>query len=205
MAQPEHDNRMKFPPTEVDFDNDVGITGQDHDLYPSGGQQARFDWQRLCIIANLSCQSSNDPPTQYRTGTIWYKRSTQEYLIWSGTAWDSLASHINLATGTTLADFYTTALTKLDRIQPRFAFNGSVSTDRTTRIPVPETIQTQMVGLTSILKPLVYLNGLLLDTRLCAFSAGCPIFITTPELRLGEKFTVIIERVDLEITEEVIA
>ena len=66
------DNRLQFPPTRIDFDTQVGITGQAHDLFPGPNQQPRFDWLLCWFIALLANQSSFDEPTQYREGTLWF-------------------------------------------------------------------------------------------------------------------------------------
>jgi hypothetical protein len=67
------DNRIRFSTSAIDFTNDVGLTQQQHDTYPSPNTQARYDWMRMYLIGLLSNQSSCDQPSQYRPGTMWYQ------------------------------------------------------------------------------------------------------------------------------------
>lgn len=108
------DNRLRFPAPTIDFDTEVGTTGQDHDNYPSPNTQARYDWMRMCLLALLSHQASYQAPTQYRDGTVWYDLNTLEFKVWSGGttdgSWVPLAAAINVALDGTapifLSDFY---------------------------------------------------------------------------------------------------
>jgi hypothetical protein len=207
MAEAEFDNRVKFPPTEIDFDNDVGVTGQFHDEHPAPGQQPRYDWMRLTLIGLLSCQSSSEPPEQYRTGTIWYNRLESKYMMYDGAAWVDIALHIKLGS-TTLYQFYIDATEKLSRIQPRFTYSGMISTDAVIKIPIPESIQIQLSGIALLFRALVFINGVLIDPRLCTFPSGCPVHIDispSVNLQASDKFTVIIERFDVFIEEDIIA
>lgn len=211
MSQPEFDNRIKYPPTEIDFDNTVGVTGQDHDVYPSSGTQLRYDWMRMAIIGLLANQSSNDPPTEYRTGTVWYKRDEAKFLFWDGYDWRDLANGIILgATGTTdLSQWFTESQSKLERIQPRFTYSGSVSNPLgVVLIPVPISIQTALTGIELLVRPLVYRSGLLLDPRNTRFVTGCPCnieLLNGDSLAFADKYTVVIERFDMFLTDDVIA
>jgi hypothetical protein len=110
------DYRIKFPAPTIDFTDDVGTTGQDHDNYPSPGTQARYDWMRLMLIGLLTHQASYEEPTQYRDGTVWYDLETLELKIWqsgdggSSGAWTKLSDVIMVGlAGTTpvsLTNFY---------------------------------------------------------------------------------------------------
>lgn len=217
MAQPEHDNRIQLPPTPVDFDNVVGVTGQAHDTYPAAGQQPRFDWQRIFLIGLLSCQSSNDPPTQYRTGTVWFKRDKKAYYIWDGTAWTSIAAFIPLAdlgigdsagSVLSLSEWFAQVQAILSSIKPRSTFSGKSSANNITKIPVPQTVQDFIKDIFTLLSPVVHINGLLIDPRLTPFSAGCPKNIELlggVKLKKNDTFTVFIERYDLFFVDDVIA
>src|SRR4051812_5941874 len=88
------DNRIRFSPTKIDFTAEVGVTGQDHDSYPSAGSQARFDWMRMVIIGLLSNQSSFTEPSEKREGTLWFDLNNQELKIWDGSNWESIAKYI---------------------------------------------------------------------------------------------------------------
>jgi hypothetical protein len=213
MSIPEHDNRMQFPPTLIDFDDQVGVTGQLHDTYPAPGQQPRYDWFRMAIIALLSMQSSEDPPTQYRTGTPWFNRTNNTIEVWSGTAWVGIATFIGLETSlsgdvTDLLGWYNSAKVKLTKIQPRITYSGRSSASNVATIPVPTSVQTTITGLESILRPLVYINGALVDPRLCNFNPGCPNSILLSggvTLDRNDNFTVMIEYFDQFLSEDVIA
>jgi hypothetical protein len=218
MAVPEKDNRIQLPPTLIDFDDQVGITGQDHDNFPAAGQQPRFDWMRIFCIGLLSCQSSNDPPTQYRIGTPWFNRVKNAYYIWSGTDWVSIASFISLmditgSGGTTdtilsLSEWFTQVQDILSSIKPRVTYSGHASLNGIISIPVPSTVQDLIKDIFTLLRPIVHINGLLIDPRLTPFSAGCPTNIELlggVKLNKNDTFTVIIERYDLFLSDEVIA
>jgi hypothetical protein len=217
MATSETDNRIQLPPTEIDFDNVVGITGQAHDEFPAAGQQPRYDTMRSFLIGLLSAQSSEDPPTQYRTGTIWYNRTKQAYYYWDGSSWESLASAIAVSeelsstgevTILTLAQWFALAQTKLDSIQPRVVFGGHSVNNNVTSIPVPQSIQDRISGSEQYLRPFVYKNGVLIDPRLCSLPSACPTVVQLSggaELDLNDNFTVVIQRVDLLVSDEVIA
>jgi len=232
------DNRIQFPPTLIDF-NAVGTTGQFHDTYPAPGQQPRYDWMRMVLIGLLSLQSSAEPPTQYRTGTLWYDKDRGVIKIWNGTAWVSIsdvievseiATSLTTTAPLTLTEWYSQAQEKLLMVQPRITYSGVSSADNITKIPVPNSVQTMISGIVALLRPIVFLrpkrevrasdectthtvtllenNSVLIDPRECKFSDGCPNYIEllgSDVLDTGDKFTVIIERFDLFVTETVVA
>lgn len=235
MSIPESDNRIQFPPTLIDFENQVGLTGQAHDDYPAPGQQPRYDWLRCYLLALLSLQSSTEPPTQFRTGTLWFDRERGIIKIWNGTAWVSISDVIEVSAVTstsplTLTEWYNQAQEKLLSIQPRITFSGVSSADGVTKIPVPDSVQALISGIVSLLRPIVFIrpkrevragdecathtvtllenNSILVDPRESKFSEGCPNYIELlggDVLNTGDKFTVIIERFDLFVTETVVA
>ena len=208
---PDADDRIQLPPTLVDFDNVVGITGQAHDNYPAGSQQPRWDWMRSYLIGLLANQSSNDPPTQYRIGTIWYNRIKSAFEVWNGSAWISLADVIVTAETTTTITTLTQSLTALEQktlaIQPRMTFSGHCEGVNVSHIPIPSTVQTALTNIASLVRPLVYINGRLADPRSCAFDNSCPSQINlsgTVRLQVNDVFTVVIERFDVFLNNEVI-
>jgi hypothetical protein len=206
------DNRVQFPATEIDFTDNT--TGQDHDTFPAPGQQPRYDWMRSALQGLLACQSSEDPPTQYRTGTVWYNTTKQVYYIYNGVEWVSLAEAILMLEASssgstsllTLSDWYTLAQSKLDTLQNRLVFAGRCVTDGKTEIPIPSAIQERIED-ADMVHPFVYLNGVLIDPRNTRLSEGCA---TTVELLNGEdidngdKFTVVIQRIDYLAEDEVL-
>jgi len=215
MSIPESDNRIQFPPTPVDFDNVVGTTGQLHDSFPAGGQAPRYDWMRMVLIGLLANQSSADEPTQRRTGTTWFNRTKDALEIFTGSGFVDLAQVLELAAASTdgstaqvtLASWYADVKAAIASIRPRFTFSGISSADSVSAIPVPQSIQDAMAGIVDDLHPLVYVEGILVDPRLTRFSAGCPSLIQLlgDPLSSNDKFTVVIERFDLMISEDVVA
>lgn len=212
MAITDSDNRIQLPPTEVDFDNVVGITGQAHDSYPDGGQQPRWDWMRSFLIGLLSMQSSNDPPTQYRIGTPWFDRTRQAVYVWSGTAWTSLSEFIAVATvGTTvvtLDEKLEEVETALLSIQPRMTYSGYCTNNNVYSIPIPSQISDALGANPTELRPLVYINGELADPRKVRFESACPSkIILSGGVKLDQNnvFTVIIERFDIFVVDDVVA
>jgi hypothetical protein len=212
MAKSEVDNRIQFPSTEVDFNNVVGIANQTHDSFPAPGQQPRYDWMRLVIIGLLSNQSSNNPPTQYRTGTTWYNRVKQSMFVWDGSAFASLATHIALMESTdgsvlSLADWFILVQDKLTSLQPKLTFGGRSERDGAQSIPVPLSIQEAISDVYELLHPIVYKNGLLIDPRFSSFSTGCSSSIELRgdvSLDEGDRFTVMIERIDQIHSDDVV-
>lgn len=105
MSAPDY--RIRFDPTTIDFADDVGTTGQDHDSYPAPGTQARYDWMRMYLIGLLSLQASNEAPTQYRNGTLWFKLDENAIYIRKEDEWVLIADAIVDADGNTLTDLFT--------------------------------------------------------------------------------------------------
>ncbi len=100
------DNRMRFPAPEINFVDDVGTTGQDHDNFPAPGQ-ARYDWMRLAIISLLSQQSSYREPTQKRIGTPWFDLNTEKLKMWNGISWANIADFIEVNGDMSLTEWIT--------------------------------------------------------------------------------------------------
>jgi hypothetical protein len=198
----DNDNRIQFPATLIDFENVVGITGQTHDTYPAAGQQPRWDWMRSVIHGLLSMQSSHDAPTQYRIGTPWFDKTTNSIKVWSGSAWEPLSKFISIDDSnlyTQMVDI----MSKTDSILPTATFSGSCSS-ATRRIKVPDTINTLLSSSYSQLRPLVYLNGLLIDPRNCSLSPSQPLYvIMTSNMMAGDRFTVVIQHFNGFVEESV--
>jgi hypothetical protein len=207
------DNRLRFPPTEIDFANDVGLTGEAHDNYPAPGDEARYDFARMVVISLLSNQSSDPdkPPTQFREGTIWFNKT--EYKRSNGTTFDDIAKAIYLRLspidpGISLYEWYNDAVSKLTRIQPRYTYSGKVQTYNIHQLPIPDAIRQALAGISALMQPIVYVNGLLIDPRLCKLTASCPLFVDIDNsiiLNKQDKFSVIIERFDISVLDEIVA
>jgi hypothetical protein len=202
----EIDNRIRLEPTEIDFDDVVGITGLAHDEFPKAGQQPRYDWMRSYLIGLLALQSSTEPPFEYRTGTLWFNRSANSVMIYNGTNWVDLAEHIALTDDLTLAQWFSIVQPKINSIQPRLTFSGVALSDGITSIPVPQSIQDQLVLLDGM-HPFVYINGELVDPRNSNFVSELNSEVVLSggvDLDTDDKFTVVIERYEVFVLESVV-
>ena len=195
-------NAIRLPPTEIDFINDVGITGQAHDNYPKEGQQPRYDWMRMFLIGLLSCQSSINPPTQYRKGTPWLNANDDCYYWWNGTAWSSLAEAIvldeNSNSKTTLQDWFNTSKTSY----PRCVFGG-YSTISATKIPIPIVIQNTISGIINLMSATVFINGSRIDFKDVSLSLAY-VELTGVILSPGDKFQIVLESFNTIVSEDVV-
>jgi hypothetical protein len=104
------DNRIRLQAPPIDFEDDVGNTGQDHDDYPDPGQ-ARYDWMRMYLIGLLANQASFNEPVNYRKGTPWFDLNTMTLKIRTGegvagTTWSDFSDVIQVSTGLTLKDWF---------------------------------------------------------------------------------------------------
>jgi hypothetical protein len=214
----EFDNRLRLPPPKIDFEDDVGTTGQDHDTFPAPKTQPRYDWMRMYLIALLSHQSSEDDPSQKRVGTTWMQRIADSIKLkfWDGDAFQHIANAIVLEeTGSgessadvlTLAEWFIIAQAKLDQIQSKPTWSGSSISDGVTEITVPESVQSVIEDVVDLLRPLVYINGILVDPRNSEFAAGCVTTVSLlngVEIDEGDRFTVIVEKFDPFVPDEVV-
>lgn len=108
------DNRLRLPAPLIDFANDVGLTGQEHDNIFTPGI-ARFDHARMAILALLANQSSFSIPIEFRVGTIWYDLNVNAFKYRSdegpivtveGETFVSLANGIEVAPGLSLQQWF---------------------------------------------------------------------------------------------------
>lgn len=141
MSAPDY--RIRFPSAAIDFVNDVGETGQDHDQIPAPGQQARYDWFRMYLIGLLSNQASPVAPTQYRQGTLWLDTSVPTVgpvlKIRRQEQWLNLSEAIDLG-GTTLQDWYDSVSLSLTSLSPELFFYGSVTENNRSDIAIPSNL-----------------------------------------------------------------
>jgi hypothetical protein len=197
------DNRVRLPASKIDFTNDVGVAGQDHDTYPPPQGQARFDHMRMFLIGLLAQQSSYQEPTQYRDGTPWFDLNTMQLKVRMNNDWRSYAEIIVLeedAEGTTtLADWFDSVALSLGGLAPEIVFNGSAAADDQDNIGIPESLR---VHLYSDSRPFVYKNGQLLDPRNSRLNPGSnPTFVELTggeKLDAGDTYTVMIRRIPTE-------
>lgn len=187
------DNRLRFPPTLIDFANDVGTTGQDHDNYPQAGTAARFDHMRMYCIALLAQQSSNQPPTEYRIGTPWLDTQTMTLKIWDGYEWAPYPTVLELESGLTLDEWYQSVSGPLTSLSPEITYSGSVSSPSVGFVTIPSSVRSQI---RSDSRAFVYRNGLLLDPRLTTIEPNhASVRLNGITLVSGDEFTVSIRRV----------
>jgi hypothetical protein len=215
MSIPETNNKLQFPPTLIDFDNVVGLTGQLHDNIPDAGQQPRFDWYRMWLIALLANQSSTTaagPPNQYRTGTLWYNRDEQAFFVAYQVTNNPYADFIPLANAIklnasdsyTLQQFYNDTIGALSSLLKKFTFSGTTTSITTTSIPIPSYITTAISPNIANYSPVVYINGLLVDPRNCQFNIGCPTTVNLLNgiiLNRGDNFVVMVDNFGVDQTE----
>lgn len=191
-----YDNRIRLPSAKIDF-TDVGLSGQDHDNYPPPQGQARFDHMRMVIIGLLSQQSSLTEPSQYRDGTPWFDLNTFTLKIRVGDSWVSYADCVSVAedaTGevTTLTEWYNSVSTALSSLTSEVIFSGTCNANSIALIDVPLSLQEYVLDDS---RPIVYINGLLIDPRNTTFSSAATIRLTNTVLDSGDTFTVFIRRV----------
>ncbi|MHA1289158.1 MAG: hypothetical protein ACTSPB_17355 [Candidatus Thorarchaeota archaeon] len=196
MALP--DNRLRFSSTLIDFINDVGIANQDHDNYPPPQGQARFDHMRMLLIALLAQQSSFDEPTEYRDGTPWFDLNTNTLKIRSTNEWVNYSDVIPLGLPDTdgnfltLAQWYAETSTALSSLAQEVTFSGVTTADNTVDINIPASLQEFIF---SDSRCFLYVGGLLIDPRNCAFIGNTTIRLSNILLDTDDEFTVIIRRV----------
>jgi hypothetical protein len=104
------DNRIRIQPPLIDFESDVGETGQNHDNFPDPGQ-ARYDWMRMFLIGLLANQASYDEPVNYRKGSFWFDLNTSVLKVRTGegvagTEWSNFAEVVEVTDGVTLKDWF---------------------------------------------------------------------------------------------------
>jgi hypothetical protein len=195
------DHRIRFSPTPIDFANDVGITGQDHDTYPAPGQQARYDWMRMFLIGLLSCQSSDNPPNQYREGTPWFDLTDVTLKIRRNGAWVSVSQVIKLADTTTpndpltLQDWFNAVNEDIESLRSEIFFYGTIQSFNATLIPIPTNLLDE---LTPTSRPFVYIDGVLINPASTSLEPGPnPTAVGVPSrgLTQGSEFMVVIKSI----------
>ena len=193
------DNRLQFPPTKINFAEDVGLTGQLHDSFPGPNQQPRFDWLLSWFVALLANQSSYNEPTQYRSGTLWFDLNTNTLKIWIGSVadgqWQAIAESVAvpdaLGNAMPLTQWVTAANLALSGSAPVVTFGGECISPSNTEINIPVPLQ-QYINIEKT-RPFVYINGLLIDPRNCAYyTAATVVLKNDAKLNSGDTFTVVI-------------
>lgn len=187
------DNRIRLSSGKIDFDNDVGVTGQDHDNYPPPQGQVRYDHMRMVLIGLLSQQSSFDPPTQYRDGTPWFDLNTLSLKVNMNGQWSDYSDAIKLG-DTSLSDWYNVVNTAISSIEAECFFAGNCQTTTST-IPIPSNIQSRC---TEESRVFLTVNGLSIDPREVSL-IGSPyptsIQLNTLELEANDNYFVSIRKI----------
>jgi hypothetical protein len=184
------DNRLRFPAVKIDFTNDIGVTGQDHDTVPNPGT-ARYDHILMWFIGLLSNQSSFSEPTQYRDGTLWFDLNVNILKVYNNGTWSSLSEIISLADGVTLQQWYDQLSVYLETFGPEITFSGAI-TSNTNSITIPESLRGYV---TSNTKCYLYVNGLLKDPRSVQIQNTSILRFTEFTLVNGDEFTAILKQV----------
>lgn len=187
------DNRFQFPESsEIDFINDVGLTGQDHDNYAEPGTLSRFDWMRMIILGLLANQASREKPTQYRPGTLHYNLEAFFYECVKDGNFESLSKCIEIM-NLSLYDWSQIIEAKRERFQPSGVFSG-IARSKASTISIP-------INLQSIAKspnrPYLFKNGKITDPALAQFNSGCPVAVElsgNATLQTDDVFTVFIRQ-----------
>jgi hypothetical protein len=184
------DNRIQLNPTATDF-TITEQTGQTHDTYPAPGNQLRYDHLRTYLIGLLSHQSSDTPPTQYRTGTVWHNTTTNTLHINIDNTWEPIAKAIGLADNITLQAWYTQLQETLTATTPDITFSGTIATANTLTLTIPTSLQGYIHTDT---QPFLYLNGLLQDPRTTKIIGTSTITLQTSPTT-GTAYTAILKRI----------
>lgn len=187
------DNRLQFPESaEIDFVNDVGLTGQDHDNYAEPGTLPRYDWMRMILLGILASQSSRDEPTQYRPGTLHYDLNTFFYKCMKENNFEDIAKCMEIM-GESLYEWSQETEEKRRRFQLTGTFSG-IAHDQSNVINIPNNLQE--ISQTPN-KPYLFKNGRIINPALTQFNSGCPVAIElsgSAVLASDDKFTVFIKQ-----------
>lgn len=203
------DYRLRFPPTSIDFENDVfggSSNGQDIESYPQPGQ-ARFDWMRIVVIGLLANQSSYLEPLNYRIGTIWMNLNDGFYKYFNGEGFAEISDAIRIGSSN-LSDWSNYIESNIGKVTETGSFSGTASTTYTTEINVPSSLSAVAAYDNNI--PIMYKNGSLIDFRLTPFSTDRSKIllknndIGDARLRSGDKFIIMIEKFDNVISETIV-
>lgn len=186
------DNRIRLPGPNIDFTNDVGVTGQDHDTYPSAGQQPRYDWMRMYLIGLLSNQSSYTAPSQKRVGTLWFNLNDSSLNIYTDDGWVSLADTIYISATMTLSDWFTEVGNNLTTYGLERSFCGHCTADGVSSIAIPTSLRSTI---TDTSRAFVYINGLLVRPIDVVMNSTTISLLNDITLSDGDKFVVSIREI----------
>lgn len=194
------DNRIRLPAAKIDFANDVGLSGLNHDSYPQPSGQARYDHMRMFLIGLLAQQASFEEPTEFREGSPWFDLNVMALKIRLGNSWVSYAEAIPLTEPdtdgniVTLAEWYTAVQGVLTGLSPEVVFSGICNANSVTSITIPESLQS---ALNSDSRVFLYINGALVNPHNCSLVGSPPTTISLAGVVLsnGDTFIVSIRRI----------
>jgi hypothetical protein len=196
-----YDNRIRFTPALIDFVNDVGLTGQDHDNYPAPGSQSRYDHIRMYLIGLLSQQSSYIEPTQKRDGTPWFDLNELCLKIYFNGNWIPYSDAIKIG-DIKLSDWCNNVDLALQGIFPDLVFFGACTLTGVDQIPIPVPLQSQITINTRVFITITSsLGSNLIDPRevqLLGAPLPTTIFLPNHQLELNDQFTVVMRRLPNE-------
>jgi len=181
------DNRIRLTEELVDF-SITETTGQEHDTVPEPGQPVRYDWFRSYLTGLLASQSSDEEPTQKRTGTIHYDRKDATLRIWDGKAFQNAPRHLRLD-GTTLQDWFQLATALLQGpgngiLTFSGTFDQGLPSDGTVTVPLPASIRAR-----NPVSPVLHVDGRLADPQTYAIT-GCALLVDGGTAVPGARYTV---------------
>lgn len=188
------DNRIRFSSALIDFANDVGTTGQDHDNYPAPNSQARYDHIRMFLIGLLANQSSDSEPTQYRDGTLWFDLNDNILKVNINGTWIDLSNVLQLGS-TTLQQWYDETSQTIGSFTPEIVFNVNITASGVTQLDIPASLLDKVANDS---RCFIYKNGLLIDPRNTIILGAPPpprISVLNTVLSSGDKLTVVIKRI----------
>ena len=190
------DNRIRFTSSLIDFINDVGTTGQNHDNYPSPGQQARFDHLRMFLIGLLSSQSSENEPNEYREGTWWFDLTNNTIKIRSNNNWVQASKVIQLGLDIndqpiTLQDWYDAIAINIQSVQSDIFFYTKIVSNNLTLLPIPSLLQSKVIPGS---KAFVHINGVLVNPIITELEpSNNPTAIRIPSVSNGDTVVAVIK------------
>ena len=184
-------NQIRFPNDTIDFINDVGLTGQDHDSYAEPGTVSRYDWMQMIVLGLLAQQASNKKPENFRVGTLWFNLQKFAYECSDDNDFFNISEFIKVIS-TNLQEWTLDIDEKIEKYMPTGTFSGTVAND-TSVINIPNQLQKISI---SPNKPYVFKNGLLINPSFVRFNNGCPVAIELLEnarLTTQDSFVVFIK------------
>lgn len=186
-----NDNRIRFDAPLIDFNGTVGLSGQNHDNYPTPNQQARYDHMRMYLIGLLSCQSSDSPPNEYREGTWWFDTTVNMMKVYSNGAWTDASNTIRLGT-TTLQDWYDTISSTVQSIQSEVCFQTAIVSPGIMLIPIPGPLQSLIIQGS---RAFVTVNGIAINPLITTLEPGTtPTAVKVPvNLNIDDKVSITIK------------